>query len=480
MSRTLLGIDIRQDTVSAVLIKSSIKSSMVEAHIHMPLNPAESEAQRLLPMLEKVAGTVDLKQVGCVMSLPAGRFSYRNIRIPFKDQRKIRQILPFELEPMLPKAAEELVSDFYTVWVDDSTSLLTASLEKKLLSEYLEVLSRFHLDPLMVTAGAFATVVHLATGPESAGDLIVVDSDDTSHTLYLVSQGRIATIRPFARGKSSQADVQNLGLNIHRTITGIDPLLKVPFEPQRVLLTGYGIDTPAAEQKLHSLLKLPVERIDPSSGPTAIKPEVSEPSWNPFLMQNACALVAVELAGKTCLNFHGSAFGIRRHLIEHKSNLISSAVLAMVVLVLLMTGVIFDSYATQKELALYNDKIVEIFKSAAPDIDRIVSPVQQMKERLTEIKKEFTDSDKAEPSPRAIDILFLVNNSIPKEIDVQITRFGIGDDGVQISGDTKSFNAVNDMKSRLEQNKMFKAVTITSANMEKSGDRVRFKLKIDL
>ena len=140
MSRTLLGIDIRQDAVSAVLVKSSIKSSSVEAHIHMPLNPAESEAQRLLPLLEKIAETVDLKQVSCVMALPAGQFSYRNIRVPFKDQRKIRQILPFELEPMLPKTAEELVSDFYTVWSDESTSLLTASVEKKLLSVLLILL----------------------------------------------------------------------------------------------------------------------------------------------------------------------------------------------------------------------------------------------------------------------------------------------------------------------------------------------------
>lgn len=132
-------------------------------------------------------------------------------------------------------------------------------MEKKLLSEYLEVLSRFHLDPLMVTAGAFAAVVHLATGPEAAGDLIVVDSDDTSHILYLVAHERIVTIRQFAKGKTPQADVQNLGLNIHRAIIGIDPLLKAPFEPQRVLLTGYGINTPAAEQKLRALLKLPIE-----------------------------------------------------------------------------------------------------------------------------------------------------------------------------------------------------------------------------
>jgi outer membrane translocation and assembly module TamA len=39
---------------------------------------------------------------------------------------------------------------------------------------------------------------------------------------------------------------------------------------------------------------------------------------------------------------------------------------------------------------------------------------------------------------------------------------------------------VEDIKSRLEKGELFKQVTIASADMDKSGKKVRFKLKIDL
>ena len=38
MSRKILGLDIRHDAVSAVLVKSSIKETVIEAHVHVPIS----------------------------------------------------------------------------------------------------------------------------------------------------------------------------------------------------------------------------------------------------------------------------------------------------------------------------------------------------------------------------------------------------------------------------------------------------------
>ena len=43
-----------------------------------------------------------------------------------------------------------------------------------------------------------------------------------------------------------------------------------------------------------------------------------------------------------------------------------------------------------------------------------------------------------------------------------------------------NFNTVDDIKGRLESADIFKSVTISSADLEKSGKRVRFKLKLDI
>jgi hypothetical protein len=56
----------------------------------------------------------------------------------------------------------------------------------------------------------------------------------------------------------------------------------------------------------------------------------------------------------------------------------------------------------------------------------------------------------------------------------------VGADEVTVTGETAAFNVVDTIKSHLEKSELFKKITIASANMDKSGKRVLFKLKIDL
>ncbi len=79
-----------------------------------------------------------------------------------------------------------------------------------------------------------------------------------------------------------------------------------------------------------------------------------------------------------------------------------------------------------------------------------------------------------------IDILNEISTRVDKQIDVEFTRMVIGEDNVLISGNTGTFNSVDAMKGQLEQAAMFKAVTIVSTNKDKSGNHIRFKLKLQL
>ncbi|MGD9212648.1 MAG: hypothetical protein PVI90_17830, partial [Desulfobacteraceae bacterium] len=257
MSRTFLGLDIRQDTVTAVVVKSTIKGGIVDTHLQMRLDQQTSEEEHpLVTALETVAEAVDFKEVISVVALPSGSVSYRNLSVPFKDHKKIRQILPYELEPLLPRPADELEVDYYVVNEDDTSDLLTATLDKEILDTYIEILSQFHIDPVLVTVGAFPTAITLSHLSNAARNMVVVDSDNRNHTLYVIVNRRVALIRGFARSKTAQSDLMGLSLNIHRTLTGIEDLLKIEYEPEVVLLSGYGIDAPAAEQKLAAMLKI--------------------------------------------------------------------------------------------------------------------------------------------------------------------------------------------------------------------------------
>jgi general secretion pathway protein L len=62
---------------------------------------------------------------------------------------------------------------------------------------------------------------------------------------------------------------------------------------------------------------------------------------------------------------------------------------------------------------------------------------------------------------------------------VNVNRMVVGIDNVVLSGNTDNFNTVDDIKGRLDEADIFTTVTISSADLEKSGKRVRFKLKLD-
>ena len=68
---------------------------------------------------------------------------------------------------------------------------------------------------------------------------------------------------------------------------------------------------------------------------------------------------------------------------------------------------------------------------------------------------------------------------IPKDVDVILTRLVMGPESVVISGDTDTFNSVDNIKSRLEKSGLFKKITISSANIDKSDKRVHFNLKLN-
>ena len=103
MSRKVLGIDIRKHSIIAVLVKSGGQENSIEACVEIPVPAETDEAENGIDAaFESLAQTIDIGDCDCIASFPSAWFSYRNIRVPFSNPKKIRMVLPFELEPTLP------------------------------------------------------------------------------------------------------------------------------------------------------------------------------------------------------------------------------------------------------------------------------------------------------------------------------------------------------------------------------------------
>ncbi len=103
-----------------------------------------------------------------------------------------------------------------------------------------------------------------------------------------------------------------------------------------------------------------------------------------------------------------------------------------------------------------------------------------MQIKVQEAKKKAIIQSTAGPHIRRIDIVNAISRSIPETITVDITRMVISPDTVLISGNTDTFNSVDDIQSKLEQIDFFKKVMISSTNKDRSGREIRFQLKVEL
>ena len=127
-----------------------------------------------------------------------------------------------------------------------------------------------------------------------------------------------------------------------------------------------------------------------------------------------------------------------------------------------------------------NAQITHIFKTTFPDIQKIVDPLQQMRVEIQNTKKQSISPESSQKNIRNIDILHDISTLIPDNVIVELNRIVIGPGSVQISGYTDTFNSVNNFQRKLQSGKLFKTVTINSANIEKTENRVNFKLNLQL
>jgi type II secretion system protein L len=478
MSKTILGLDIRGDGVTAVLLKSGLKGPRVSGFAAAPLPQADDPAQALDRALAEIGEKLDFAGSDCIAGLPDHLVSYRTITLPFTDERKIRQVLPFELEASLPFPVDQAVLDFYRVHSADQTRLLAGVLHGEQLGESLAALAAAGLAPEAVGVGGFAVARCLAERAGANDHLLLVDVGAGQGQVTVLMAGKIHLIYPFSTGQGLTAE--GIGAHVGRALAALEGLSPEDCRPARALLTGTAAADPLLQAELAAALEIPVDPLDLGRSIPGLLPEAGGDGWQPWRFDRALALALAGSGGKAVLNFRRGAYAPRRKWAEHRTALIRLGVLALVVLLLGAASLGLEVYFMNQRRSALDAEITAVFQSTFPEVTRIVDPLQQMRVKLTDLKKTLFLPGDGGDTLLNIDILYALSTLIPAATDVELTQLLIGPESVLVSGNTDTFNTVDDIKNRLERQAGFEAVTISSATMEKTDNRVRFKLKVQL
>ncbi len=484
MNRKIVGLDIRPDGVAAVVLRGGLRERTVETAATVPM-AAGANGEGLRDALDQLRKRIDLSDALCVTAFPPGNISYRNLTVPFSNPRKIGQILPFEIEPTLPYPVDDLVLDFHPVGGngENGTDIFALAVEKDRLAEYLAALESAGVDPYRVTAGGYsAALCAKVAGTEADGaPVLVMDVGVEAATLFLVLGGdvRLARALPLRPGRPVSAAA--LARFVRQTLTAYgDPIL-ADRSPAVLFLTGAGMvgDPGALVSALSETLPWPVQPLDlMGEGQGRIGADEGV-AWSPPDMNGALALALVEIDGRNGLNLRRGAFASRRDWSAHRRTFWTAGIFLTIILALMGLHLYLDTFSLQKRLDRVEAQIHQIFRSTFPDVQRIVDPLHQMRVAMEGLKSPLPVSSDGAGS-RTIEILNLVSARIPDSVDVVLTRTVVTPENVLISGNTDTFNSVDEIQNRLGGSDPFRRVTIVSTAKDGNTNRIRFKMKADL
>jgi len=488
MPEKVLGLDISSDSVAAVQVEGGLKGHHVTACAHVMIEEAGGLEEALKALVEHVGPEADI----CISSIPGEHVSYRNLRMPFRDKKKIRQTLAFELETMVPFPVEDLLVDFTTVDRSDQSEILAASVKQAYISEYLAHLQANRIDPAVLDISGVSTACWLLRQAGTPDDGLVLEIGLKRNTMILYLKRRIALVRTFffdgsaiARHADTQAADQiesclrSFCTEVQYTLHAFGSQTAKTVRPQRVFITGSGALYPDTENLLERFLDLPVERIDLTTDPRIHMDENIAGVWNPELMNNALALAVREAKQSLGFNFRRDGFEVKKQYFRHNKEIRKAAAFLIVVICLLAVDLGVDNYFLKKRYNILDQQITQVFRQTLPDVKRIVDPVHQLKVRINEISKSALSLPGISAKRKVLDLLRDISLRVPESADVDMTRIVVDPDAVLIRGETDTFNTVDTIKKGLEPSAYFDAVTISSANLDRSGNRVRFEMKLE-
>ena len=499
MPRTIIGLDISADTVSAVQVKSLMQGYQIIGCAAVPI----TEAGGISVALRGVCEAIDSKGSVCNSVVEDGHVSFRNLSMPFSDLKKIRQTLGFELETLMASSVEEQLIDFIDVGRSGTqTSLIAASVNRDYIREHLSHFKSFDVEPEVLDIRNVSLVNQIMMQPNSPANGVLLSLGSRICSILLFSDKKIILIRHLPFHGNGLADTASLaakrenvelpdsgayeaGLvslcrSVNLTLRGFQVETGAEdHKIQELFITGPGALVPATAEILGKELELKVSNVNLSENAENIQlSQHLTALYNPALMDNALALALREGKKAKGFNFRREQFQVKTQFVKIKKELIRASIYLGIICMLLTVNFGVDYRDLKKRNASLDTQIKELFTRTFPEVTNVVEPMHQMKTKINALKDESGVAPGIK-NGLFLDILNDVSSRIPANLEIQVNRMVVDQQGVQIRGTTDTFNTVDSIKKGLESSDMYRDVTIASANLDQSGKGVRFEIKMD-
>lgn len=259
----ILGIDIGTHSVRGALVRTSMRTFEVDRYVEVAIPQLASHGKKpavYASALRELMQALPTSPDSIYAAVDGMRGSLRILSIPVATKKRAAEVIPFELESVLPFPLEEAVIDFQELATKDGElSLMTAAVPEHAVEETLSFFQEAELSPRELTLGSLSLEGVVQFLPQPSGEpwmLVHVDREESD--VCLLRDGHVELCRTFDEGtaslKSGARAVQNA---LHQT------LMKYRAEggalPEKLLVMGEGALDAELVRSLGAALGIPAE-----------------------------------------------------------------------------------------------------------------------------------------------------------------------------------------------------------------------------
>ena len=285
-----VGIDIGLTEIYATIARAHGRTRTIEKLIEEPINadstiPYETRVIAALTSLKSKLGRYD----ELCLVIPSSVVIFKELTLPFTGIKKIKMVVPFEVESQLPFTLDQAVIDSLITREDGhSTDLLVAATKRDLFEQQVNLFKAAGLTLDRVSIDMFElSGLYTMAAADPQKTVALVDLGVHSTRIGLLIKGQLKHIRSLPQGLLSIAKKigQSTGLDLAENLQqlmrrGLDQsefahaaqgALEELFSTIRftiesyaqpidtLVLTGSAVEIPGLTDSLSSFLHLPVE-----------------------------------------------------------------------------------------------------------------------------------------------------------------------------------------------------------------------------
>jgi general secretion pathway protein L len=508
-----LGLDVGSHSIKIVELRQNLRTVEVARLQAVAVANGASE----MDVLRDNAQALGLSGERVVTAIPGDRAARRAIHFPFRERRRIAAAVPFEIENETPFDLDDVFVDWELVGEERvGADVLASVVHRTEVASRLAALRDAGLGARVLEVEGLA-LANLATFVEMPGTRLLIDLGHRKTTLCLLVDGVARAARTLPLGgrllteaiarernlewedaesakcrdgvfaadgtpssPATERALARLVRELTRTVGGFESALGAPPDKaiDEITLLGGGARLQRIDEYLGEQLGIRCARFSVPPGETT---GAFLAAGDPLRFAPALALaLRGTFRARTRMNFLQAEFAprldLRRILGQFRGSLVLAGIAAAL---LLATGIARIAVQNQRAAGL-EAQLAQIWEQVQPGqpVPSNVSRALEAALRESQQRADFLGIYGGNLS--ALDILTEISKLVPKDLDVIFEEMSIDGQVVRFRGHTKSFAAVDQLKTALAAFPHFGEIRVAEIQADSARGGNNFSVTIGL